>query len=131
MAIRSFFKPVFTSIRFSPPSGTIRQQFWLGRYEDNGVELQGLEINPRYFVDLGSGLSVGAGPGFGYLQGDSDFAESVDMFTLQAGADLHYRYGRLFLGIGARYLWSTDKTLGPGQEGADNAVVVGKIGINF
>lgn len=116
---------------FQPPSGSIRQQFWLGRYESNGLELKGIEINPRYFVDMGSGFSFGVGPGFGYLQGDSQFANSVDMGTLQVGADLSYRAGAFYLGVGTRYAFTSNKYMGPGQEGADNWVVVGKVGVNF
>lgn len=116
---------------FQPPSGTIRQQFWYGRYDKDGTELQSFEINPRYFVDVAPNLSVGIGPGFGYVKADTPFARGVDMASLQFGGDIHYRAGILMIGMGARYQVTTNKTLGPDQEGADNWVVTAKVGINF
>jgi len=116
---------------FAPPTGSIRQQFWIGRYDENDVTFTSFEVNPRYFIDLSPNWSLGAGPGFGYLKADTPFRDGVDMFTLQLGADLSYRIGPLFLGVGARYQFTDDKEIAPGVDGADNWVAVGKIGVNF
>jgi hypothetical protein len=53
------------------------------------------------------------------------------MWTLQLGGDLEYRQGALFLGAGARYMWTQDKYVGLSKEGADNWLVQVKAGINF
>ncbi len=115
---------------FQPPQGTIRQQFWIGRYKDSGVKLTSYEVNPRWFNELGNGWSLGVGPGFGYIEADAG-GDETGMWSLQLGGDLHYRSGPLFFGIGARYQFTDDKEIYPGEDGADNWVAVAKIGINF
>ena len=116
---------------FQPPTGTIRQQFWIGRYEDNGVTLTSFEVNPRYFIDLDGGWSVGFGPGFGYVEAETPYDDSVGMGSLQAGGDLHYRSGALFFGVGARYMFTENKNISANEKGADNWAAVAKVGFNF
>jgi hypothetical protein len=62
---------------------------------------------------------------------DVDVGKAENMWTLQLGGDLEYRQGALFLGAGARYMWTQDKYVGLSKEGADNWLVQVKAGINF
>jgi len=117
---------------FEPPKGAIRQQFNYNSFDENGLEITTLEINPRYYMGEGD-LTFGVGPGLGYLWAESD-AAGVDtgMWALQLGADVEYRMGALYLGAGTRYQLTQDEELGAtGQEGVDNWLTSVKLGINF
>lgn len=116
---------------FQPPSGVIRQQFNLNQFDKGGIELTTFEINPRYYVEVTPSFRAGLGPGFGYMWTDANVGESEGMWTLQLGGDLEYRQGALFLGAGARYMWTQDKKIGLNNDGADNWLVQVKAGINF
>lgn len=116
---------------FQPPSGVIRQQFNLNKFDNDGIELTTFEINPRYYVDMSPAIRVGAGPGFGYMWTDADEGDENDMWTLQLGGDVEYRQGALFLGAGARYQFTQDESLGVDNDDADNWLVQLKAGVNF
>lgn len=114
----------------APPQGRIRQQISLTRFDNDGLELTSFELNPHYLVDLGSGLALGGGPGFGYVSADSG-ADSDGVFALQAGLSLHYRQGPLFLGAEARYQWTQEADLGGNDTDLANSRLLGKVGWNF
>ena len=116
---------------FQPPSGLIRQQFNLNQFDKEGIKLTTFEINPRYFVEMSPSVMLGVGPGFGYMWTDADVGEAENMWTLQLGGDLEYRQGALFLGAGARYMFTQDKNIGLNNDGADNWLVQLKAGVNF
>lgn len=112
-----------------PPEGTIRQQLSIGRYDENGLELTTIEINPHYLVALDDKLAIGFGPGLGYLRAD---APGVDdsVFALQAGVSLHYNVdARLFLGAEARYQWTQE--LDDSNDDMNNSRIVAKVGYRF
>lgn len=116
---------------FQPPQGAIRQQFNLNRFDDGDFQLTTLEINPRYYWDLSPNLSVGAGPGFGYVWTDAPVGQSPDLWALQAGLDLDYRVGGFYAGIGTRYQWTENETVGVDSKGLDNWLTMLKVGVNF
>jgi len=116
---------------FQPPSGLIRQQFNINKFDKDGIELTTFELNPRYYVNMSPALMVGFGPGFGYMWADADAGEDNNMWTLQLGGDVEYRQGALFLGAGARYQFTQDEELGIDNKGADNWLVQLKVGVNF
>lgn len=116
---------------FQPPTGAIRQQFNIGTYDDNGFEITSFEMNPNYFMTLSPNLSLGIGPGVGYARTSYLNGPTEGLWSVQASANLNYRSGPLFLGAGARYQDTRDKTLAPGIRGADNWLINAKIGINF
>lgn len=43
-----------------PPSNRIRQQLSYTKYDDQGVEIESIEINPHYVVEVQPGLEIGA-----------------------------------------------------------------------
>lgn len=116
---------------FQPPTGAIRQQFNIGTYDNNGIEITSFEMNPNYFMTLAPNLTLGVGPGVGYVRASDMNGPTEGLWSVQASANLNYRNGPLFLGAGARYQDTRDKTLSPGVSGADNWLVSAKVGINF
>jgi hypothetical protein len=116
---------------FSPPSGIIRQQFNLNRFDDHGLELTTFEINPRYYIGDGN-LRFGFGPGFGYMWADPPLGGNEGLWTLQLGADIEYRTGALFLGLGTRYQFTENERVGFSRDsGMDNWLTTVKVGMNF
>ncbi len=118
---------------FSPPKGRLRQQFWLGTFDNGAVKFTSFELNPRWYVALSESKKweFGIGPGFGYMNADTSLSKGIEMATFQVGADLNYRNGAFFFGVGARYQDTRDKQILPNHYGADNSLVVAKIGLNF
>ena len=114
----------------APPAGRIRQQISLTRFDNDGLELTSLEINPHYLVDLGRNLALGAGPGLGYVAADAG-GDSDGVFALQAGVSLHYRQGPLFLGAEARYQWTQEADLGGQDVDVNNSRLMAKVGWAF
>ncbi|MFN2309920.1 MAG: hypothetical protein ABR553_09345 [Gammaproteobacteria bacterium] len=115
---------------FQPPTGQVRQQFNIGTYDDD-MEITSFELNPNYFMTLSPGVTFGVGPGVGYARASYRNGPTEGLWSVQASANLNYRSGSLFLGAGARYQDTRDKTLAPGVRGADNWLLSAKVGINF
>lgn len=115
---------------FQPPTGTIRQQFNIGTYENGNASLTSFEMNPHYYVSIAPGWTIGAGPGIGYVHGYVGQKEA-DMSSIQVSASINYRNGHFFAGAGARYQDSLDKEITPNVKGMDNWLVTAKVGINF
>ncbi len=131
-------KDLYTGLEFSfnclllrPPKGAIRQQFNIGTFDDNGLELTSYEWNPNYFMTLAPGLTLGFGPGVGYVTASWGDGPHQGLWGVQASANLNYRRGPLFLGAGARYQDTRDKHLAPGVDGADNVLLSVKAGLNL
>lgn len=87
-------------------------------------------MNPNDFVTLAPGLTLGAGPGVGYVAAHED-ASNQGLWSVQASANLSCRHGALFLGAGARYQATRDKRLASGVSGTDNVLLGAKAGFNF
>lgn len=129
-----FYKGVEFSLNcpwFQPPKGKIRQQFNIGRYDNDGLEMTSFEMNPNYFFTLSPNWSLGVGPGVGYARASYNNGSTEGLWSIQASVNLNYRNGPLFAGVGARYQDTRDKQLAPGVEGADNWLLSAKIGFNF
>lgn len=120
----------FNCLLLQPSTGSIRTRISLGRFDDQGTELTSFEINPRWTVKLDKNLSVGVGPGIGYVNADVG-GRSTHLLAVQVGADLDYRIGALNLGLGARWQDTRDRQVAPGRSGADNFLVQAKVGVNF
>jgi hypothetical protein len=116
---------------FQPPKGVIRQQFNIGRYDNDGLEMTSFEMNPNYFMTLAPNWTLGVGPGIGYARASYNNGDTEGLWSIQASVNLNYRNGHLFAGLGARYQDTQDKDLAPGVEGADNWLLSAKLGYNF
>jgi outer membrane scaffolding protein for murein synthesis (MipA/OmpV family) len=53
---------------FTPPTGAIRQQFDIGTFDNNGLEIISFEMSPNYFMTRAPNLTLGVGPGVGYAK---------------------------------------------------------------
>lgn len=115
---------------FEPPQGNIRQQFNYTQYDEDSLEIRSLELNPHYYLGTGN-LTFGIGPGLGYVWVDGGGSASDSMWAGQISADLEYRRGRLFVGIGTRYQMTQGADFGAGEEPVDNWLHQVKLGINL
>jgi hypothetical protein len=83
------------------PSGVIRSKISYNEYDHAGLKLSSYEVNPRWTVNLDKNLSVGFGPGLGYVEAKSA-GQSKGVWARQMGADLDYKIGQVNLGLAAR-----------------------------
>ncbi len=114
-----------------PPANKIRQQLSYAQYDEDGTEVTSIEINPHYVTEISPGLSIGAGPGLGYVSVDNA-VKDTSLFALQVGGSLHYKVSDpLFLGADVRYQLTNNKNLGGSIQGMDNWGVALKAGVNF
>ncbi len=112
------------------PTGVVRTKLSYNRFDNDGLKLQTVELNPRWTTPIAQNLTLGVGPGIGWVKSDAG-GRTTDMFAWQVGADLDYRMNNLNLGLGARWQDTTDKNIGGGHHGADNWLVQAKVGIAF
>lgn len=113
-----------------PPTNKIRQQVSLTRYDENGAKVSSIEINPHYVVEVSPGLSIGGGPGLGYVYVDTN-AKNTGMFAVQLGASAHYNLTeQVFVGGELRYQLTENKSLGT-TDGFDNWRSAIKLGFSF
>ncbi len=114
-----------------PPTNKIRQQLSVVQYDEAGVEISSIELNPHYVVEVSPGLSIGGGPGLGYVSVDSAGAED-SVLAVQMGASVHYQVAEsLFLGADARYQMTDSEDSGVLSDGVDNWRVALKAGFSF
>jgi hypothetical protein len=117
----------FNCIALQPPSGKIRTQISWTRYDDSGLEINSVELNPHYVWKIGKNLEMGVGPGIGHVSGKAGALDD-SVWAMQAGASLHYRSGNMFLGAEARYQFTEDDF---GGNDLNNYRVMLKVGYNF
>lgn len=120
----------FNCLMLQPPSGVIRSKISVGQYDHGGLKLTSFEVNPRWTFIIDKDLSVGFGPGIGYVEAKAA-GQSKGMWAAQVGADLDYRIGKLNLGLAARWQSTQDSQIAIGYKGADNTLIEAKIGFNF
>ena len=117
----------FNCIALQPPSGKIRTQISWTRYDDAGLEINSVEVNPHYLWRMTDKVEIGVGPGLGYVSGKAG-AVDESMLAMQLGTSLHYRSGNLFMGAEARYQVTEEEF---GNTDLDNFRVMLKVGYNF
>ncbi len=120
----------FNCLLLQPSSGNIRTKLSIGRFSNDGLRLTSYELNPRWMFNLDKNLSVGFGPGIGYVDAKAG-GNSKGLWAGQVGADLDYRMGAINLGLAARWQGTANRTIAPGFKGADNTLIEAKIGYNF
>jgi hypothetical protein len=120
----------FNCLLIQPPSGVIRSKISVGQYDHGGLKLTSYELNPRWTFNLDKDLSIGFGPGIGYVDAKAG-GNSKGMWASQIGADLDYRIGKLNLGLATRWQGMQSRQIAAGYKGADNVLVEAKIGMNF
>jgi len=115
-----------------PPSNRIRQQVSFTTYDDQGVEITSIELNPHYVVEVSPGLEIGGGPGLGYVMVDSGTSDE-SVFALQLGISAHYTLqSPLFIGAEARYQITGEDNFGGSEEDdINNYRIALKVGYSF
>ncbi|HHJ80072.1 MAG TPA: hypothetical protein ENJ65_00400, partial [Candidatus Tenderia electrophaga] len=121
----------FNCPMLKPPTNKIRQQVSMTKYDDSGVEVTSIELNPHYLVEMSPGLLVGGGPGLGYVAVDTRAGDD-NLLTFQLGASVHYNVNEtFFLGGDARYQIAGDADLAGTDVNMNNWRVGLKAGVNF
>ncbi|MGA7178711.1 MAG: hypothetical protein WBX11_03855 [Thiobacillaceae bacterium] len=120
----------FNCLLLQPPTGIIRTKVSIGGFSHGGLKLTTYEINPRWMFNIDQNLSVGFGPGLGYVDAKAG-GNTKGLWAGQIGADLDYRIGAINLGLAARWQGTQNNTIATGFKGADNTLVEAKIGYNF
>lgn len=116
---------------FSPPEGSIRQQFNYNVFDDDNVEIKSFELNPHWYVGDET-LQYGFGPGLGYLWVTPNGGDEQGLWSLQLSADIEYRTGAFFVGAGTRYQFTQSKDFGAGsKQDVNNLLTQIKVGVNF
>lgn len=124
----SFDCPVFTL----PGDNLIRQQLSVNGYDDDGLTVTTIEMNPYYFVGLAEDLVLGFGPGISAIYADPDHGSDAWLFGVQMGAGVKYYLGSFLVGADLRYQWTTEDDFGAGQnEDLDNWRSLVKVGYRF
>ena len=115
-----------------PPTNRIRQQVSYTKYDDKGVEITSLELNPHYVVKVSPGLEIGAGPGLGYVMVDNATSDG-SVLALQVGVSAHYTLqSPLFIGAEARYQITGEDNFGAATKSdVDNFRFAIKAGYSF
>ena len=113
-----------------PPTNKIRQQLSYTQYDESGVKVSSIELNPHYVVALTPELSVGGGPGLGFVSVDSA-TKDTNLFAAQVGVSAHYNLSEMvFLGGDARYQLTENEDIG-GSDGMNNLRMSLKVGVSF
>lgn len=115
-----------------PPNNRIRQQISYTTYDDQGVEITSIELNPHYVVEVSPGLEIGGGPGLGYVMVDGAAGDG-SVFGLQLGVSAHYTLqSPLFIGAEARYQITGEDDFGAATKSdVDNYRIALKVGYSF
>lgn len=93
----------FNCLIFEPAVGKIRPAFGFNRSSDDTYTLNTVELNPSYVYYITQNLSVGGGPGIGYMI--SSKGPATNSWTFQAGVGIGYDFNIVLLGLQARYQW--------------------------
>jgi outer membrane scaffolding protein for murein synthesis (MipA/OmpV family) len=120
----------FNCLLLQPSTGIIRTRVSISKFSNDGLKLTSYEINPHWTFNIADHLSLGFGPGLGYV--DAKYQGSgKGLWAAQLGADLDYRVNHINFGVAARWQGTQNSTLSPGIKGADNSLVEARIGYNF
>lgn len=116
---------------FQPATGVLRHHFSVSRYSDDPLKMTSAEINSHWMFEPNERLSLGFGPGIGYVRAELD-DETNGLWAAQVGGSLKYQLDRQwFLGLEARYQFTENDRFDGRRADADNMRVMGKVGMQF
>lgn len=115
-----------------PPRNRIRQQLSYIHYSQADKEIDALEINPHYVVEIAPDLEIGGGPGLAYIKTTTQINDP-SLWGLNLGLSVHYRgLGPVFIGAEYRYQITSDEDFGNGtKEDLNNSRYDIKLGYEF
>ena len=120
----------FNSGIYQTPERRIRSHLTLGAYDESGLKLDTVEFSPRYTVPMGSGFSIGIGPGIAYLR-STLAGQTVSHLAWVIAGGISFRKGAYYAGVDLRYLDTREKQLVNTTREADNWGIAAKVGRNF
>ena len=84
--------------------------------DENGLETNSLEMNPRIMFALNEKTKIGFGPGLGVIFAKAN-GQSETIFGINAGASLQYDISKdFFVGLESRYQWTQDAEFASGNK---------------
>ena len=115
-----------------PPTNRIREQLSYVHYSEGNKDIDSVEINPHYVVEVSPGFEIGGGPGLAYILTNTP-ANDPSLWGLNIGLSAHYApMGHLFLGAEYRYQITSDEDFGNGiKEDLNNGRFDIKVGYRF
>ena len=115
-----------------PPTNRIREQLSYVHYSQGSRDIDSVEINPHYVVEVSPGLELGGGPGLAYILTNTP-ANDPSLWGLNLGLSAHYTpMDQLFLGAEYRYQITSDERFGNGiNEDLNNGRFDIKLGYRF
>ncbi|MBU1237257.1 MAG: hypothetical protein KJ634_01130 [Gammaproteobacteria bacterium] len=108
------------------PQNRIRTHLQIGHVSKDSMKADMFELSPRYTVQLGKGLSMGAGPSVAVYSVDVPGYDGT-LYGIGIAGGVNYRMGSLYLGVDARYHNTQSKQ---GTD-FDNLTVGFKAGVDF
>jgi len=115
-----------------PPTNRIRQQLSYIHYSEGDKDIDSIEINPHYVVEVAPRFEIGGGPGLAYIHTNTA-ANDPSLWGFNLGLSAHYTPAdHLFLGAEYRYQITSDKDFGNGiKEDLNNSRFDIKVGYLF
>ena len=113
----------------------IRQQLSIVNTKRDGFSAWAFELAPHYKLPIASDAEFGVGPHIGYQTNkitllDTDFTSGV--FPYGLGGSLDYAFKSIFIGVDARYVWTTKPEYNNIKtESMDDFRTLAKIGFKF
>lgn len=120
----------FNSGVFQTEARRVRSHLTFGHYDQSGLKLTTIDFSPRYTVPMGSGFSIGGGPGIAYLRSTVASRTASHLAWMVAGG-VSFRKGGYYAGVDLRYQDTREKLVGTSPRDADNWGLATKIGYNF
>ena len=114
------------------PKNRIRTHFNLTHFDENGLNMTGYELSPRYTLPIGNNLSVGVGPSLALFSVETRNYDEMH-FGIGVAAGINYRVGKFYAGADLRIHDTGSKNNGNGNGDVDfdNVTLGAKVGINF
>lgn len=112
-------------------SDNIRSQLQLTQFDDNYIQMLQLSMNPHYIFNRGEDVEFGIGPSFGIANAEIGSKDDI-VFTYGLGASIRTDFdNNFFIGVEARYEWTSDIEFSEEKDNLNNAKLFAKIGYWF
>jgi len=112
-------------------SPSVRSQLQYTHYNDDGLKMEQLSINPHYIFNRGDDVEFGFGPHLGVAKVEEKNADDT-IYTFGIGASLNATIDEnFFVGAAARYERTTYATFGELDTNLNNLKVFTKVGYSF
>ena len=116
---------------FQPDNGVLRHRLSVTEFDDGPLEMTGAELNTHWEFEVADDLTMGFGPGLGYVSAKLD-GDRNGLWAGQFGGSVQYDIDdTMFVGMEARYQITESDRFDGTREDMDNTRVMAKVGFNF